>query len=179
MLFPVELPPELVFHVLSFLPFLCLHVLQQLNHEWNSFSKDNESYIYRNAAARHQFVSSSSAALEDAVAASKQFLPEVKIDDWRTFCRLLSRTCGRELTPSSGRLRFCMEKKWTGRGDMRYQILSANHADVHRIKVDEELGLVITTHLDGGINVRDLATDETLWALPRVSACCARSAATH
>lgn len=49
-----------------------------------------------------------------------------------------------------------------------WAVLSEDHADVHRIKVDEDVGIVITTHKDGGINVRDLYTDEVLWALPRV-----------
>lgn len=55
-----------------------------------------------------------------------------------------------------------------GRGSPWYQSLAADQDDVHRIKVDEGRGIVITTHQDGGVNVRDLETDEILWALPRV-----------
>jgi hypothetical protein len=78
---------------------------------------------------------------------------------------------------SLGQLRFCQEAKWGGldAGDISWSALSKDHYDVHRIKVDEELGIVITTHKDGGINVRDLDTDELLWALPRVSEVFSRS----
>ena len=41
---------------------------------------------------------------------------------------------------------------------------------MHRIKVDEDIGIVITTHKTGGLNVRDIETDELLWALPPVCA---------
>ena len=64
-----------------------------------------------------------------------------------------------------------MEANWLGRGTSWCIELAGDHADVHRIKVDEERGLVITTHRDGGLNVRDMDTDEILWGLPRVRLC--------
>ncbi|CCM03953.1 uncharacterized protein FIBRA_06106 [Fibroporia radiculosa] len=39
------------------------------------------------------------------------------------------------------------------------------HRDVHRIKVDEILGLLITTHTKGGIRVTDVKTGKLLWRL--------------
>lgn len=50
-----------------------------------------------------------------------------------------------------------------------WKTLSTQRNDVHRIKVDEEVGIVITTHQRGGLIVRDIDTDEILWALPKVS----------
>ena len=49
------------------------------------------------------------------------------------------------------------------------KLYSDDHTDVHRIKVDEDVGIVITTHADGGLVVRDLELNEVLWGLPRVS----------
>jgi len=41
-------------------------------------------------------------------------------------------------------------------------------ANVHRIKVDERSGFVITTTRNGGLVVRDIETGEMLWCLPAV-----------
>ena len=41
--------------------------------------------------------------------------------------------------------------------------------NVHRIKVDERNGFVLTTHRDGGLIVSDIRTKEILWCLPKVS----------
>ncbi|KAJ3533967.1 hypothetical protein NMY22_g7118 [Coprinellus aureogranulatus] len=38
---------------------------------------------------------------------------------------------------------------------------------VHRIKVDERNGFVLTTHTDGGLVVTDISTKEILWCLPK------------
>jgi hypothetical protein len=39
---------------------------------------------------------------------------------------------------------------------------------VHRIKVDEKAGIILTTSQVGGLLVRDLESDEVLWELPGV-----------
>jgi hypothetical protein len=41
--------------------------------------------------------------------------------------------------------------------------------NVHRIKVDERNGFMLTTHRDGGLVVADIQTKEILWCLPKVS----------
>jgi hypothetical protein len=41
---------------------------------------------------------------------------------------------------------------------------------VHRIKVDEKAGIILTTSQVGGLLVRDLESDEVLWELPVVRA---------
>lgn len=67
-----------------------------------------------------------------------------------------------------GRVRFSVEANWAGYGDVGWQAFFKDQPDVHRIKVDEELGIIITTHQEGGLTVRDLDTNELLWALPPV-----------
>ncbi|KAI0821360.1 hypothetical protein BC629DRAFT_1460351 [Irpex lacteus] len=151
MLLQAEVPPEIVLTILSHLPLQSLHALRRLSHEWLSWVDANRSYIYQRAALKHNFIPSTDIALPNAVLASKHLLPDSPVGDWGTFCRL----------------RFTLEAKWAGIGVPAWAVLSEDHADVHRIKVDEDVGIVITTHKDGGINVRDLYTDEVLWALPR------------
>lgn len=44
-----------------------------------------------------------------------------------------------------------------------------HHLRVHRIKVDELVGITLATTQFGGLIVRDMETDEVLWQLPAVS----------
>ena len=39
---------------------------------------------------------------------------------------------------------------------------------MHRIKVNEKVGIILTTSQVGGLLVRDLESDEVLWELPVV-----------
>lgn len=68
-----------------------------------------------------------------------------------------------------GERRFTMERNWVKAASCPIKLYSHEHTDVHRIKADEDVGIVITTHADGGLVVRDMGTDEVLWGLPRVS----------
>ncbi|KAF9026157.1 hypothetical protein BDZ89DRAFT_1161426 [Hymenopellis radicata] len=55
-----------------------------------------------------------------------------------------------------------------GKATLNYQGLlsiSLNSDDVHRIKVDEHVGIVITSFREGGIAVSDLENGSLLWAL--------------
>ncbi|KAI0687433.1 hypothetical protein BC835DRAFT_1512682 [Cytidiella melzeri] len=151
MLLPAQLPVEIVSTVITFLPLQSLHALRRLNHEWRFWFDANQSHIYQHAAFIHGFIPTTETLLEDAVNANKQLLTNAKIDNWRSFCQL----------------RFSLEASWAGLGDISLTTLLMDHSDVHRLKIDEDIGIIITTHRDGGINVRDLGTDEVLWALPR------------
>ncbi|TCD60617.1 hypothetical protein EIP91_009763 [Steccherinum ochraceum] len=71
------------------------------------------------------------------------------VDTWRKFSRYL----------------FNMHSAWIGSGDVNARTYSANGSRVHRIKVDEAHGLVITSQTTGGTTVSDLATDRVLWEL--------------
>ena len=59
---------------------------------------------------------------------------------------------------------------WFGRGTASVKFYGDNPCDVHRIKVDERHGLLMTTHEFGGLTVFDLETTEVLWKLSMVRA---------
>ena len=61
-----------------------------------------------------------------------------------------------------------LESNWAKFGRYPLTLIAKDHPDVHRIKIDEDVGIVITTHADGGLVVRDLDSGEVLWGLPRV-----------
>ena len=73
---------------------------------------------------------------------------------------------------SAGRKYFQLQKNWYGRGKASAKYYADPPYDVHRIKVDEQHSLVMTTHEYGGLTVFDLETTEVLWKLPRVRVCC-------
>jgi hypothetical protein len=45
---------------------------------------------------------------------------------------------------------------------------NSHYRRVHRIKVDEQVGITLATTELGGLVVRDIETDEVLWELPIV-----------
>ncbi|KAH9941924.1 hypothetical protein B0H21DRAFT_543104 [Amylocystis lapponica] len=142
------LPPELVLHVLAYLPFQSLYSLHLVSRYWQTFVIANESSIYHHAALLHRFVSSVEQPLPEAVATHVgQYMKEV--DSWKAYCQRS----------------FQLERNWAGQGSAVIKTYPS-YFDIHRIKVDEALGLLITTHRDGGIRVRNLENDELLWELP-------------
>ncbi len=68
-----------------------------------------------------------------------------------------------------GRCHFQLESNWSGRGPITSHMLCSDRADVHRIKADERVGIVITSYGRGGIIVWDLDSCHALWGLPPVS----------
>ncbi len=83
------------------------------------------------------------------------------------------------LMSPTGHRRRTIERSWAGRAPS--EILSSPRTiktplqqnrtpfhRVHRIKVDENVGLVMTTSSVGGLVVRDLESDKVLWELPKV-----------
>ncbi|KAH9856033.1 hypothetical protein C2E23DRAFT_563426 [Lenzites betulinus] len=141
------LPTELILRVLSFLPLQSLRNVRLLARRWNAFVVENEFTIYHHAALLHNFVDSIDTLLPEArEARSLQFLHDVP--DWYQYCRKY----------------FQLQRNWAGQG--RATLKTYKHLyDAHRIKVDEKLGLVITTHELGGLTVYDMATTEVLWRL--------------
>lgn len=87
MLFPAELPPELVFHTLSYLSIRSLEALRGLSREWSALFTEHEAYIYRNAAFKHGFISAANATLDDAVKVGKPFLSDSEPGSWSALCR--------------------------------------------------------------------------------------------
>lgn len=72
---------------------------------------------------------------------------------------------------SPGRRQLEIERGWRGKAPSVVRELSATGTVVHRIKVDYELGFVITTRQTGGLFVCDIKNDRILWALPPVRPC--------
>jgi hypothetical protein len=72
----------------------------------------------------------------------------------------------------SGRRRLEIQHNWKGKGPstvVEHKSTSPEWTHlVHRIKVDELAGYIITTSNKGGILVTDLNEDRILWALPQV-----------
>jgi len=86
-----QLPPELLLHVLSYLPIGTIHVVQTLNTSFNTLITENVNQVYRSAAYFHQFTDGQ--ALEgDPVPALKHATRHYfstwmdEVIDWRTFC---------------------------------------------------------------------------------------------
>lgn len=53
------------------------------------------------------------------------------------------------MTVPLGRRRFQLERDWAGHGQSVFRNISFGRDDVHRIKVDENEGFCITTHMRG------------------------------
>ncbi|KAG8905735.1 hypothetical protein FRB99_008372 [Tulasnella sp. 403] len=130
----------------------------------------NESQIYRNAAALHAFIDPSYHISESGT--SKR--PALSLDDakkpsatgwlcdvnsWKEFCRK----------------HFMLEYAWTGNLPGRHRPepeltvsgVMASGLHVHRFKIDEVERTVISTSERGGLNVSSIDTKEVLWFLPR------------
>ncbi len=57
---------------------------------------------------------------------------------------------------------------WEGNGRVVARLLRVPGSDVHRLNVDEKAGILITTHMLGGLSVTHLFSGVLLWSLPRV-----------
>ncbi|KAI0759997.1 hypothetical protein BD413DRAFT_487088 [Trametes elegans] len=142
------LPTELVLRILAYLPLQSLRNVRLLSRRWNEFVNVNESTVYHHAALLHNFVDSLETLLSEAKEARcLKFLQDVP--DWYQYCRKY----------------FQLQKNWTGAGSGTPKFYGGHPYDVHRIKVDEKHGLVITTHEFGGLTVFDMETTKVLWRL--------------
>ncbi|KAI0359683.1 hypothetical protein OH77DRAFT_1518061 [Trametes cingulata] len=143
------LPTELILRVLSYLPLQSLRNVRLLARRWNDFVVANQSTIYHHAALLHNFIDSLDTLLPQAKEARcLKFLEDVP--DWYQYCQKY----------------FQLQKNWTGAGVGGTPKFYGGHPyDIHRIKVDEKHGLVITTHEFGGLTVFDMDTSEVLWRL--------------
>ncbi|OSC99830.1 hypothetical protein PYCCODRAFT_1437984 [Trametes coccinea BRFM310] len=143
------LPAELVLRILAYLPVQSLRSVRLTARRWNQFFVMNESTIYHHAAFLHDFVDSLGIFLPEArESRNLKFLKDVP--DWYTYCKRYHQ----------------LQKNWVGSGKAATtKFYGRNPYDVHRIKVDEKHGLVITTHEFGGLTVFDMDTTEVLWKL--------------
>ncbi|KAI6124251.1 hypothetical protein EDD17DRAFT_907624 [Pisolithus thermaeus] len=137
------LPVEIALQVVSYLPIQTLHQLVQVSRAWHDLIAVNESTVYRNAAILHRLVQDENC--DNLVSQASRL--EI---NWKSFCR-------RE---------FQIEWGWRGKAPSYVEELSASGTSVHRIKVDEDSGLVITTSQRGGLLVTNLKGNAPLWGLP-------------
>ncbi|KAL4068868.1 hypothetical protein V8B97DRAFT_2024543 [Scleroderma yunnanense] len=137
------LPAEIALQTVACLPIQSLQTISQVSRAWHDLLAVNENTVYLNAAIYHKFVSEEDIRLRSL----SQILGG---NDWKSFCR-------RELQ---------IQKAWRGRAPSHVNEISACGSSVHRIKVDEENNLLITTSQTGGIVVTDINDNHVLWGLP-------------
>ena len=169
----LQLPVELIFEVLSHLSLQNLAVLPLVCREWREFMKENESTIYHNAAQLHNFVpaSSSSQRLHEALKELYSSKSLRGVNSWKELCTSSSSSHSfiLDLIVVVGQRRLQIQYSWLGKAPSRIvQHRTSPNRRVHRIKVDESAGFIITTSRRGGLAVTDINTDELLWSLPEV-----------
>lgn len=165
-----HLPPELALAVMAYLPLSSIAVTQQVCSRWNDFVAENRDAIYHKAAAWHDLIPSPTTSFEElGIWYSRRGLKGV--NNWEDFCKLWSFVTavdGNHYT-NVGRRRLDITNAWSGTkvpSTIRHHHAPAN--TVHRIKVDEIAGYILTTSWDGGLRVTDLDEDVVLWSLPQV-----------
>ncbi|KAK7030833.1 hypothetical protein VNI00_013941 [Paramarasmius palmivorus] len=150
-----RLPAEVTLLVLSTLPIPCIHSLRLVSQAWNEFILTNEAAIYHSAAVVHGYISSTSEGIDTL---PQKYSPKVLSEmgeNWKTFCQR----------------RAQLEKAWNGLAPSRLVKYTATGRSVHRIKVDEINGFIITSYTDRasratGLIVSDMSKDDVLWSLP-------------
>jgi len=160
-----QLPAELRLKTLAHLTVRDLRSAQLVCRSWQEFFAANESAIYRHTAVVHGFAQDSEASLAEACLRGSM----VGVDSWKDL--------GTSKVPlanvsdnliSSVRRRFRLETNWQGLTQPTVKEFRSSGNTVHRIKVDEEAGYIITTSKEGGLWVTDLYRNEVLWSLPQV-----------
>lgn len=170
-----QLPTELRLRTLSYLGVRDLHNVQLASRSWRSLFVANEASIYRYAASHHALIPYSNISLEEA----KDKSPPCSmygVISWKGLgtsypCNLIlwqSWMSTFHLHPVVQR-RFEMEYRWQGHWNPGIREIIGAGSAVHRIKVDQEAGYIITTSSQGGLIVTDLVTCDVLWSLSQVS----------
>ncbi|KZT05451.1 uncharacterized protein LAESUDRAFT_743961 [Laetiporus sulphureus 93-53] len=145
---PEALPVELLLNIVQYLPLQAIYQLRLVSKFWSSLIAENESTVYRRAAVMHNYASSTDSTPSD-VSISNTDYPFDRAGDWKSYCR----QC------------LALDRNWAGLGTVATKLYCNSNSDVHRIKIDEARGLLITSHRKGGIMITDLQTDELLWGL--------------
>ncbi|KAG6917274.1 hypothetical protein DXG01_003222 [Tephrocybe rancida] len=145
----LSLPPELTLAILSYLPLNSLGDVSLVCHSWKKFIKIHENPIYHHAALLHGYVRFTGTSIENA--GNEYSRRSVgRVINWKDLCRK----------------RRCIERNWAGTGPSQVTAHLGAGKHVHRIKVDEKAGYILTTTTTGGLNVTDLHEDQELWSLP-------------
>ncbi|OAX37699.1 hypothetical protein K503DRAFT_719361 [Rhizopogon vinicolor AM-OR11-026] len=138
------LPTEIALQIASYIPLQSLYQVSLVSREWHSLIADNSRTVYRNAAILHHFVLHADLQAESSCREQR---------DWTQLCRR----------------RLEIERGWRGKAPSTAKELTATGKFVHRIKVDQHEGFVITTCYTGGLYVTDINTDRVLWAETHVA----------
>ncbi|KAF7316564.1 F-box domain-containing protein [Mycena indigotica] len=149
------LPPELTLSILSHLPISSLPALNATSLAWYTFIQTNESAVYRNIA-----IESFSLPPSTTFSGLNMLLSQRAVagaTDWKALCKA----------------QHHIEQSWLGKAASSVTFYPATGPNVHRIKVDEHRGLIVTTAgaRDPRLRVVDMNTGELVWALPERYVC--------
>ncbi|KAF8060699.1 hypothetical protein FPV67DRAFT_1511167 [Lyophyllum atratum] len=144
-----NLPPELALSILAYLPLNSLAILPLVCRNWQKFIGIHANPIYHKAALLHRYISSMAISLEDTIRSYSQ-RSVGSVSSWKDLCRK----------------RYYIEKSWSGKEPSDVTSHESAGKFVHRIKVDEKAGYILTTSSVGGLTVTDLQDDLKLWSLP-------------
>ncbi|KAJ3746772.1 hypothetical protein DFH05DRAFT_981227 [Lentinula detonsa] len=145
-----QLPTELTLSVLSFLDLSCISVLPLVCKSWKYLIDENESTVYHRLAARCGYIHSTAVVFNQlpSLYSAKSL---ASVTNWKSFCQR----------------RVHISKSWVGKASSHYVSYPSSGSKVHRIKVDEKAGIIITSFRDGGLCVSDLTDNQVLWSLPK------------
>ncbi|TFY59582.1 hypothetical protein EVJ58_g5693, partial [Rhodofomes roseus] len=145
-----ELPVELLLVIIAYLPLQSLHRFRRVSKSVDNVIHGNEELVYRQAASLHAYVDGLDSVDPPRAERRSPTYPFTDATSWKQYCQLC----------------LDLNRNWVGQGSATPRTYCVQNADVHRIKVDEERGLLFTSHETGGIIVTDLISGEILWTLP-------------
>lgn len=161
-----ELPSELILGVLEFLPASDLATIQTLSRDWNEFLTFHQASIYHNCAVLHGYAGPR-ATLEEAKRKDYGSDWLVDVESWREYCESLRYLAGSSYSRRIGVKYRNLEHRWVYRVPPATTTLPV--PGPHRLKIDEEHGLLLHTNSSGGLSVKCSRTLIHLWQIPRVS----------
>ncbi|KAH9917540.1 uncharacterized protein B0H18DRAFT_913396 [Fomitopsis serialis] len=146
-----DLPIELLLTIISNLPLQSLHRFCRVSKFANHIISSNEALVYRQTALLHRYVDRADTIDPPRTDSRNPTYPLVNTTSWKQYCQLC----------------LDLDRNWAGQGEVIPRTYCTKNADVHRVKVDEDRGLLFTSHETGGIIVTDLESGEILWTLPQ------------
>ncbi|KAF9523802.1 hypothetical protein CPB83DRAFT_821046 [Crepidotus variabilis] len=158
------LPLEITLHIISYLPIFSINQIRLLSRTWLLFLEEHENVIYQKAASLHGMVSGHSTSFA-APEWKKRFSSRslAGATNWKTFCqtRLRLRRAWNGEAPSTTACRALRVARFPEKPAIEVR------EQVHRIKIDEQRKIIITTTAVGPprVIVRDMDTGAALWHL--------------
>ncbi|EEB90752.1 hypothetical protein MPER_11000, partial [Moniliophthora perniciosa FA553] len=145
-----KLPAEVILLILATLSISSIHSLRLTSKTWNNFLQTNEDTVYHAAAVVHGYIDSTSEGFDRLPCLYSSRITAGLRENWKTFCRR----------------RTQLEKSWKGLAPSRLAKYPASGKSVHRIKVDEVHGFIITSYTSRtfgtmGLLVSDMNKDRS------------------